>query len=326
MPALNPTLENSRTEKGAQRFPFLKLPGEVRNKCYEEVIRLAGSPTSLLRVFKADGKHPQARRSTAWALTQVSKQIRGELLPLVLLAQTPNVALCDLTEYLQVFHHNLSAIKTQSITNTSERNRGDDGPTQSSIVVWASPLGFHERLPSDGVDLLPVLHALDQSPDILPDFHSQCIFNWELSILDRLHHSWENWRDDIVNLGILDLHLRTKDESANFFLGRLSSSLTLRCKETMHTSEKNRVIALVKWLYKSGLRTMYTRVDQLTINFETPKTNRGQASTVKLSVYSGSIKLEWWSRGSYCKARLVEGDEGCRVDKKMVEGKDVLRL
>ncbi|KAF1966572.1 hypothetical protein BU23DRAFT_662157 [Bimuria novae-zelandiae CBS 107.79] len=276
--------------------------------------------------------HPLTKRSTAWALTQVSRQLRSELLPLVLPERVPQVALCELAEFLQDFYHGPTAEK--SLPSVEDQNHPDGNVKQlhrhGYIKVWASRAGVHKRILSNGVALLPILRALAKCESLKVSFHKWCIWNWELAIIQSLHETWTHWCNDIPKLGFLDMHLRTEyGNNTGYPRNRLSSSITLNCKATAHTSEKKRVVDLARWVYKSGVRTLHQRVKGLTILFVTPKTNRGQASEVKLSVFASSMKLEWWSRGSYCVARLVDNDTtetGFSVVKKDVIGKDVLRL
>lgn len=315
-------------------FPFLKLPGEIRNQCYAEVLRLYEPPKAPFPVSKTAQKRTHAKHSAAFRLTQVCRQIRAELLPLVLAKRCPQVSLSQLAEYLQIFYQN-----AQSKESAGHNELPLELSRPGQLTVWTSRRGLHSRLPSKGVDLLPIIEALLGCEDLRAKFHSWCIFNWELHIVETLYDFYsyatsqtknltatEKWRADMARLGMQSILLQTKHGANGYPRGRLSSSITVTCKATKHMSEKKRVLDLAAWVFESRLRDVHKRVADLTVCFVTPKTLRGEATEVKFSVYVGSVKVEWWCRGSYCKARLVDNGEDIWVEKKVVEGKDVLRL
>ena len=202
--------KSSVAKKDTKRLSFVDLPGEIRNKIYGEVVRSSESPGAFLKmskvskvskvsnvsnvfkVSKVDRKHAEVKHSTAWTFTQVSKQIRVELRPLVFKARTPRVALCDFAEYINVFHGNSSVTKTRSAIDVGQCNQGDVdlGPAQiPKVIAWISSSGVYDPLPSNGVDLLPILQALDKCPDVAPDFSPQRMFSRELAILDALYRT-----------------------------------------------------------------------------------------------------------------------------------------
>lgn len=311
----------------ADHFPFLELPGELRNQVYREVLRLDELPNMKLMLPTTPVSSAKGTLSTAWTLTQVNKQLRSELLPLAHPTRMAAVALCDLAIYIQTFYASPYAdpVKSQELLNSIQTFTTED----TRLKVWTSRQGLHHRIPATGVDFLPILHALKHIRGVKVSFHTWCVFSWELAVTHKLHKTFSRWGSEIPKLGILDMTLRTKyDDNAMRPYGRQSSSLTMQCTATKHTSERKRVLDLCAWIWTTGLRTLHERMIGLTVAFVTLKTKRGPASEVKFSVFKTSVKMEWKCQGNYCVARLVDGNTASRftVEKTHVEGKDVLRL
>ncbi|KAF2439564.1 hypothetical protein P171DRAFT_501836 [Karstenula rhodostoma CBS 690.94] len=321
------TLKTPTMSKSAEQFPFLELPGELRNQVYREVLRLDELPNTIVVRLKTPDSSSEGKHTTAWTLTQVNKQLRSELLPLVHPTRLAAVALCDLAGYVQTFYvfRDAGPVNSEASLNSTQTFATKD----PELKIWTSRKSLHYRLPAAGVDLLPILHALEHIHNVQVSFHTWCIYNWELAITHQLHKTFSQWRADIPRLGLLDMTLRTKyDGKTQYPCGRQSSSITLQCTATKHTSQKKRVLDLCAWIWKTGLRTLHKRVNGLTIAFVTPKTKREQATEVMFSVFKNSVKMEWKCRGNYCVARLVDKKTGSGfvVEKMSVEGKDVLRL
>jgi hypothetical protein len=310
-------------------FPFLQLPGELRNQIYREVLRLRERANDGIYLLKTPDAFTKGKHGTAWTLTQVNAQLRSELLPFVHPVRWAGVAMCELARYIQTFYafRNASPIisKEPPISNPTFLTQ------DAKLRVCISHKGYYQRLPDNGVDLLPVLRALEYIHSVDLSFNTWCLYRCDLAVVQKLFETWPQWRSDIAQLGVLDVTLRIKYDSKNEnSSGRQSRSLTLNCKATTHTSEKKRVLALCAFVWKTGLRTLHDRGDKLTVSFVTPKTKRGQASDVMFSVFENSVKMEWVSKGVLCRARLVDDETESgyqfRVEKKHVEGKDVLRL
>ncbi|KAF9728825.1 hypothetical protein PMIN01_13205 [Paraphaeosphaeria minitans] len=161
------------------------------------------------------------------------------------------------------------------------------------LKVWTSRQGLHNRIPASGVEILPILKTLEHIHGVGVSFHTWCVFSWELAITHMLHKTFSQWRSETTKLGLLDMILRSDYNEDT-----------------------------------TGLRTLHDHVGGLTIAFITPKTKRGQASEMKFSVFKDSVKMEWTCQSNYCLARLVDSKNasGFKVEKKHVEGNDILRL
>lgn len=344
--------KSSGANKGTKRLSFLDLPGEIRNQIYNEVVRSSESPGAFLKmskvskvskisnvskvfkVSKVDRKHAKVKHSMAWTFTQVSKQIRVELRPLLLKARTPRVALRDFAEYINVFHCNLSVEKTHSAVNVGQYNQGDidAGPTQiPKVVAWISSSGVYGPLPSNGVDLLPILQALDKCPDVAPDFSSRRIFNRELAILDALYRTWKFWRGEVAKFGILEMNLTTMSilnkitDCSEYADGPLCATLMVRYKKSVHNTEEARILALANWVFMTKMRTMHERKLDLEIFFVRPKETYLQPgfklsiarsgvklsmapSGVKLTIAPSGVKMVWFN-GWKCRWATLRDDE-----------------
>ncbi|KAL1610218.1 hypothetical protein SLS60_001883 [Paraconiothyrium brasiliense] len=274
-------------------FPFLQLPGELHNQIYRKILRLDDTTNQVFALLKTPDSSTEGSFTSAWTLSQVT-QLRYELLPLVHPARIIKVTLCDLAQHAQVFYASLKVAQHKNQLTTPSPTPLFPNHT-AKLKIWTSPKGVHARLPPQGVDLLPILHALPHCHSIELGFHSWCEDNGELAILQTMHERWDTWRADISKLGVLNMHLHKaydRKKGGWSYYGRRSSSITLRCTHTAHTSEKKRVLDLCAWIWRSGIRPVHEKVVRLRAAFVTRKTKRGQASEMVFSVFENSVKME----------------------------------
>ncbi|KAL5398492.1 hypothetical protein PMIN02_001362 [Paraphaeosphaeria minitans] len=104
MATLASTQKTVTMSNHADCFPFLQLPGELRNQVYCNVFRLDEIPYVKLLLPETLVCSSKGTISTSWALTQVNKQLCSELLPLVHPTRFAAVALCDLADYIQTLY------------------------------------------------------------------------------------------------------------------------------------------------------------------------------------------------------------------------------
>ncbi|KAJ4350425.1 uncharacterized protein N0V89_009046 [Didymosphaeria variabile] len=224
-------------------FPFLQLPGELRNQIYREVLRLKEPTNEFLSssLLRTPNSSTKGTFTTAWTLSQHRMVV---------------VVLCDLAAYAQVFYPAPKAAKLGSTQHVQLDTTFVSTKHHALLAVE----GLDARFLDQGIALLPLLHALDYTHGVELDFGPWASYERELDIVHLLHNSWATWRADITTLGILDMHLRTAYSAGDSYIlfkhhprSSNSISLTLRCTPTAHTSEKKRVRDLCAWVWKSGL-------------------------------------------------------------------------
>lgn len=235
----------------AGHFSFLQLPGELRNKVYREVLDLK-EPRFMRRVLpRTECRSPEKLLPTSWTLTQVSKQLRYELLPLLHPTRSAAIALEDLADYIQTFY----AFRDAGLAVAQELRPSHQVPMAERFTLFVSPSrnGFHTRIPATGVDLLPIVNNLEYIRGVDIGVYN-CVFKRLPSIILMLQETLPKWRSEICTLGIRNIVLH----DANSGIWKWPFCIAVKCTVTKHTSKKKRVLGLCAWMGSVGLHFPYS--------------------------------------------------------------------
>ena len=235
---------NATPDQQSTGIDLLKLPGELRNRIYEILLK-DEEEVAVKKQSSAEGSRRSSRQGAAdkprfqsYALAQTCQQLRTEYLPWLRQNRRIRIDLMELYDYLDTFH---------PAVNSAESNSREEGHVEP---IW------HDFAIAKGIDVLQLAKINGASPNLhfylepsmdevrLPDYH-------ELTTMSQILTSYPQWRHLIKSARLQSIRLISDEDDTSWY--KYNRRIELRCGRALPGSSEHRRPLLSSWVYKSGM-------------------------------------------------------------------------